>query len=217
MDDAENSFSNSKAKGPLRVEVHGTLARHFLLPKLPGFLQSYPDLELFLSEGDHLSDAVREGLDCVLRVGNVESDDLVAKQVGTLEEVTVASPLYLEKHGKPLNCQDLTDHKMVGFRATGTNTPMPLEFCSEGKIKLQSINLAMSVNSAETLVKAALLGLGIIQVPRYHIEESLQKGTLIPLIEHSPPSPSPIFIMYPKNRKYAARVKVFIDWVEQIF
>ena len=63
LEDAEGAFSGAKPKGLLRVDVHGTLARHFVLPRLPAFLAEYPEIELFMSEGERLVDLVREGID----------------------------------------------------------------------------------------------------------------------------------------------------------
>src|SRR5271168_1099366 len=72
VEDAEAAFAGAKPKGSLRVDVHGTLARHFVLPRLPDFLAEYPGIELYMSEGDRLVDLVREGIDCVLRVGDLQ-------------------------------------------------------------------------------------------------------------------------------------------------
>ena len=70
VEEAEAAFGRAKPKGLLRVDVHGTLARHFVMPRLPDFLAEYPEIELYMSEGDRLVDLVREGIDCVLRVGD---------------------------------------------------------------------------------------------------------------------------------------------------
>jgi len=217
FDDAETFLSGAKPKGALRIDVHGTLARHFLIDKLPDFLDAYPDIELFLSEGDRISDVIREGIDCALRVGHFHSEELVAKPITTLEEITVASPEYLAKFGLPPHYNALSNHKMVGFRATGSNTYMPLEFCVEDKVHTLSLSSSVVVNSAETLVMAARCGLGIIQVPRYHVERDIKEGLLIPILEETPPSPSPVSLLYPRNRKYASRVKVFIEWLSTLF
>jgi len=83
-------------KGLLRVDVHGTLARHFVLPRLPDFLAEYPEIELYMSEGDRLVDLVREGIDCVLRVGNLQDSDMVARRVTMLTEMTCAAPAYID-------------------------------------------------------------------------------------------------------------------------
>ncbi|GAA6186836.1 LysR family transcriptional regulator [Aliiglaciecola sp. NS0011-25] len=217
VDDAETVFSGAKPKGGLRVDVHGTLARHFLMPKLPQFLTAYPDIELYMSEGDRFSDVIREGIDCVIRVGTPKVEDLVSKQIVLLEEVTVASSEYLRLFGTPASIKDLKTHKIVGFRATGSSVATPLEFCIEGTIKTVSPKISLTVNAAESLVAAARLGLGIIQVPRYHVQSDIKNGTLIPILENYPPTPSPVSILYPRNRQHASRVKVFIDWLETVF
>lgn len=217
MEDAEALFSGEKPKGALRVDVHGTLARHFLMPRLPRFLRAYPDIELYMSEGDRFSDVIREGIDCVIRVGTPNSEELVAKQIALLEEVTVASSEYLNEFGIPSNINELTNHNVVGFRSTGSSVAMPLEFSIENTIKTISPIASLTVNAAETLVAAARLGLGIVQVPRYHVQSDIKNGTLIPILEEHPPTPSPVSILYPQNRQHASRVKVFIDWLESVF
>src|SRR5258708_7618424 len=88
LEEAEAAFVGAKPNGLLRVDVRCTLARHFLLPRLPAFLADYPDIELFLSEGDRLVDLIREGIDCVLRVGDLRDSDMIARRIAMLEEIT---------------------------------------------------------------------------------------------------------------------------------
>ena len=217
VEEAEHGFSTSTPQGLLRVDTHGTIARHFLLPQIHTFTEKYPDIKLFISESDALRDIVREGIDCVLRVGRLADEHLVAKPLCQLEEVTVASPSYLKKAGLPCCIDDLHTHKMIGFYASDQSAPMPLEFCEDnGTIRELSIPRSISVNSAESLVALALQGMGIVQVPRYHIEAHLKEGRLVTLLTHVPPSPSPLTLLYPQNRKYSARVNVFIEWLESI-
>src|ERR1700726_48842 len=128
LEDAEAAFGGAKPKGLLRVDVHGTLARHFVLPRLPDFLAEYPEIELYMSEGDRLVDLVREGIDCVLRVGDLRDRDMVARRVAMLEEITCAAPAYIDRFGMPSSIEALNGHRMVGFRSSATGTLMPLEF-----------------------------------------------------------------------------------------
>ncbi|WP_427980943.1 LysR family transcriptional regulator [Agarivorans sp.] len=217
LEEAENAFTGAKPKGKLRVEVHGTLARHFLLPKLAEFLHAYPDIELFLSDSDRLVDPLREGIDCVLRVGKALPDDMVAKQVSSLSEVTVAAPSYLQRHGCPRYMQDLKGHQMVGFRVSQSAEPLPLEFTVEQQLQHLRLPCSIQVNSAETLVEAARLGLGIIQLPRYHVEDDLNAASLQCILSEFPPEPSPVYLLYPRKRTLSARVRVFIDYLQQAF
>src|SRR5713226_698248 len=120
LEDAEGAFGGAKPKGLLRVDVHGTLARHFVLPRLPEFLAEYPEIEIYMSEGDRLVDLIREGIDCVLRVGDLQDSDMIARRVAMLEEVTCAAPSYLDRAGIPASVDALEGHSMVGFRSSGT-------------------------------------------------------------------------------------------------
>ena len=213
IEDVESLFTTQQPKGRLRVDVHGTLARHFILPRLSEFLSKYPEIELFMSEGDRLVDLLREGIDCVVRVGELHTDELVARKLTTLEEVTVASPDYLQRNGIPNSLEELSNHKMVGFCVTGQSVPMPLEFSVKEKLLFKSLPTSLLVNSAESLVDAAKTGLGIIQVPKYHVENDLRNGSLVELLSEFPPASSPVSILYPRTRNDSPRVRVFIEWL----
>ncbi|HFJ4332953.1 LysR family transcriptional regulator [Serratia liquefaciens] len=217
IEDAEMAFAGAKPRGLLRIDVHGTLARHFLLPELPDFLTQYPDIELFMSEGDRLVDPVREGIDCVVRVGKLKDSDMVARRLGELEEVTCAAPDYLQRFGTPHSISELEGHRMVGFRSTASGTLMPLEFTVAGQTRQVTLPCTVSVSAAESLVAAARMGLGIIQVPRYHLRDSLDNGSLLPLLPQFPSTPMPVSLLYPRNRQLSPRVRVFIDWFSKVF
>ncbi|MDN0105369.1 LysR family transcriptional regulator [Yersinia rochesterensis] len=243
IEDAEMAFANAKPRGLLRIDVQGTLARHFVLPQLPDFIAQYPDIELFISEGDRLVDLIREGFDGVLRVGNLQDSDMVARRVALLPQVTCAAPRYLQQHGTPLTPNELAGHQMVGFRSSATGGLMPLEFCISTQsqpsarkelsyqrlqpylsaevqdMKVQNMKLpaVLSVSGAESFVAAARLALGIIQVPRYHIESDLRAGTLIDILPEYAPPPMPVSFLYPRNRQLSPRVRIFSDWLNQVF
>jgi DNA-binding transcriptional LysR family regulator len=217
IEDAEGAFAGAKPKGMLRVDVHGTLARHFVLPSLPSFLDTYPDIEFYMSEGDRLVDLVREGIDCVLRVGIPQDSDMIARRVAMLEEMTLASPEYIVRHGTPEHPDRLDGHRMVGFRSSATGTLMPLEFIVDGKVREITIPATISVNAAESLHAAARCGLGIIQVPRYHAERYLASGELVQILKDYPLTDTPVSLLYPRNRQLSPRVRVFIDWLVKIF
>jgi DNA-binding transcriptional LysR family regulator len=222
LEDAEAAFGGARPRGLLRVDVHGTLARHFLLPGLPAFLADYPEIELYMSEGDRLVDLIREGIDCVLRVGDLRDSDMVGRRVAMLAEVTCAAPSYLDRAGRPQTLGDLTAegsrHRMVGFRSSATGALLPLEFTMRdkaGQDEIRHITLpaTVAVNGAESLVAAARLGLGLIQVPRYHIAGDLAQGSLAVVLPDHPPRPSPVSLLYPRDRQLSPRLRVFIDWV----
>ena len=106
---------------------------------------------------------------------------------------------------------------MVGFRSSATGALLPLEFMVNSVLCNVRLPATVAVNAAESLVAAARLGLGLIQVPRYHVESDLERGTLVPILDDYPPSPTPVSLLYPDNRQLSPRVRVFIDWLVRVF
>jgi DNA-binding transcriptional LysR family regulator len=217
IEEAESAFRGAKPRGLLRVDVHGTLARHFVLPALPAFLAEYPDLQLQMSEGDRLVDIVREGIDCVLRVGDLQDGAMIARRVAMLTEVTCASPAYLARHGVPETPADLEGHVAVAFMSSATGAALPLEFTVEGTLCKRILPATVTVAAAESYVAAARLGLGLIQVPLYHIAADLAAGTLMEILARHRPSATPVSLLYPHRRQLSLRVRVFIDWLAREF
>lgn len=213
VEEAESAFTGAKPSGPLKVDVHGTLARHFLLPGLPKFLAEYPGIQLHLGEGDRLVDLIREGVDCVLRVGEPRDSAMVGKRIAMLQEGTFASPDYLAKFGTPERPDDLEKHRMVGFVSSVTGNVMPLELTIDGKLGYFTPPLALSVASGESMVAAAEAGLGLIQLPCYHAVHR----KLTEVLADYRPSLTPVSLLYPHNRQLSPRVRVFIDWVTKEF
>ena len=217
IEDAEGAFAGTKPKGVLRVDVHGTLARHFVLPNLPSFLETYPDIEFQMTEGDRFVDLIREGIDCVLRVGTLQDSDMIGRRVAMLEEVTLAAPAYVKRLGMPMHPETLDGHRMVGFRSSATGGLLPLEFTVDGQVREITLPATISVNAAESYFAAAKLGLGLIQVPRYHAEDALRSGELLHVLREFPPTRTPVSMLYPRSRQLSPRVRVFIDWLIKVF
>ena len=217
LEDAEGSFSNLAPKGLLRVNLQGTLARHFVVPSLPAFLARYPDIELTIGEDDRLVDLVREGVDCVLRAGNLQDSSMVGRRVAQLPQVTVASPAYLEKYGEPADPSALAAHRAVNYVSSATGKPVPLEFSIEGRNTPMLLPGAVSVTGVELYTGSALAGLGIVQVPRYRVRDELAAGRLKIILAGFPPPPLPVSVLYPQNRQLSSRVRVFAQWLRDIF
>jgi len=216
LEEADGAFLDTSPKGLLRVNAQGTLARFFVMPGLPDFLERYPDIVLQLGEDDRLVDLVREGVDCVLRTGTLQDSSLVGRQIALMPQVTVASPAYLARHGEPRRLEDLEGHRVVDYLSSATGRSLPLDFMVEGKNVQVRPRAVVSVTGAELYTSAALAGLGLVQVPRYRIERELAAGELKIVLPAAPPAPMPVSVLYPQNRQVSARVRVFTQWLAEI-
>ncbi|MER9230443.1 LysR family transcriptional regulator [Mesorhizobium sp. M0664] len=217
LEDAEGAFVGAKPSGLIRVDVHGTQARHFLLPGLPRFREMYPDIRLHFSEAHQPVDLIREGFDCILRAGELADSALIRRRLAILERGTFASPDYLNRLGMPNTPDDLNGHEMIGLLAPDTTEVVPLAFLVKGKVNRITLPAMMTVTGPETNVAAACLGLGLIQVPRYRVVSELASGALIEVLANFPPTPLPVHALYSHKHQLSPRLRVFIDWVAEQF
>lgn len=217
LDDAEGAFIGAKPSGLIRVDVHGTQARHFLLPGLRRFWQLYPDIQLHLSETHQRVDIIREGFDCILRAGELPDSSLIMRKVATLERGIYASPGYVEERGRPNTLEELEGHEMVGHLSPETGEIAPLAFQVGANVRSVVLPSRMLVSGPETNLAAACYGFGLIQVPRYRAAVELARGALVELLPEVASVPLPVHILYPHRHQLSPRVRVFIDWVAQQF
>ncbi len=217
IEDAEGAFGGAEPKGMLRVEVQGTLARHFLMPGLPDFFALYPGIELSMSERDRWVDLVQEGVDCALRYGALPDSDLAARQLAMLERVTCATPAYLDRFGTPERLEELAQHRLVGIRRLSSGALTPVEFQVGGALRKVEMAAPFSVTGPESYLLGVQLGLGLAQLPRFHVEADLASGALVELLKDMPPPSEPVSILYPRSRQLSPRVRAFIDWAAAQF
>jgi DNA-binding transcriptional LysR family regulator len=217
VEEAEGAFRDASPKGTLRIEVQGTLARHFLVPALPQFLSKYPEVRVEMSEGERWVDVIQEGVDCVLRYGHLKDSDLIARRVAMLERITVAAPSYLERFGVPRSLEELVRHHAVGLRSITTGALIPFEFeDAQGPRKVE-MGGPLSVTGTESFLDAVVLGLGLAQIPSFHIARDIAAGRALRVLDDYPVPPVPVSILYPRNRQLSPRVRLFIDWTADQF
>ncbi|HEV7383861.1 MAG TPA: LysR family transcriptional regulator, partial [Phenylobacterium sp.] len=165
LEEAEAAFAGATPSGLIRVDVHGTQARHFLLPGLPDFLAEYPGIRLHIAEAHQPLDMIREGFDCILRTGELADSPLVQRRLAMLERGTFASPGYLDRFGAPLTPDQLEGHRMVGMIAPQIGEIAPLVFRDGDKVRQLTLPALITVTGPETNIASACTGLGLIQVP----------------------------------------------------
>lgn len=216
IEDADRGLADGALTGSVRLDINGHLAREFVLPELPAFLDRHPGLAVHVGEGDRLVDLLREGVDCVVRAGEPVEHEMTGRRLGLAHEITCASPAYLAKHGVPGSPDDLGQHLMIGFVSSRTGRAIPLEFVVDGEIRNVGLPARVLVGNSDTAIDAARRGLGLTQAPRHRFLPDLAAGALVEVLPGFPPTPTPISLLYPSNRQLAPRVRVFIDWLVEV-
>ncbi|MBX3657790.1 MAG: LysR family transcriptional regulator [Ramlibacter sp.] len=219
LEDAEGSLRQIAVnpRGVLRVDMNGTHATRIVLPRIDEFRSRYPNIEVVLSCGDRLVDLVREGVDCVIRAGEPRDSSLVARRLAVMPQVLCASPEYLAFFGTPRHPGELEAHQAVCFFSSTGNIQYPIELEVESESRKYDVGGWLSVNDAESYVAAALRGGGLIQLPRFHVEEYLQEGRLVEVLADFPSPGLVLSAMYPYRRQLSPRVRVFVDWISRLY
>ncbi|HEX5792895.1 MAG TPA: LysR family transcriptional regulator [Rheinheimera sp.] len=213
----ENLFQqqSSQVSGVLRLDMSTGMARHILMPQLPDFMQQYPNIRLELSSTDRKVDLVAEGFDCVIRVGSVDDEGLVARQLAELPMRNLASPAYIARYGMPHTLADLHQHHLVHYVSVLGQQNSVFEYTEQGQQKTLSMKGVVTVNNADAYNAACLAGLGIIQAPVIGAAAYLQSGALLDILPQYRCAPMPVWLLYPHRRHLSRRLQLFMQWFEQ--
>lgn len=218
IEDSEHAIAATGAglHGRLRVDVGATFGRRFLVPALPEFFASYPDIRLELGCGDRPVDLIEEGVDCVVRGGALVDTGLIAQPVGEVHLLYCAAPRYLALRGQPLHPRDLLNHDVVRYFSTRFGATDTWNF-NRGSERLElRLDGRFAVNDSEAYLEAGLAGLGIIEMTTFLAAEPLRQGRLVRVLPDWQPDPVPLHVMYPPSRRLSAKVKVFVSWVASL-
>ena len=218
MDELQGMFQQQgpqSLRGRLRVDMPTLIARDQIIPRLPEFLAAHPHLSFEFSSTDRRVDVVREGFDCVLRVGPLADSGLVARPVGQLRQINCASPGYMAQHGTPKTLEDLASHRAIHYVPTLGAKPSGWEYVHEGRVRTLAMPSVLTVNSTEAYQSACVAGLGLIQAPAAGLASLLARGLLVEVMpQHRAPS-LPVSLLYANRRNLPQRVQVFMAWVAE--
>ncbi|WP_198086865.1 LysR family transcriptional regulator [Variovorax sp. E3] len=210
------SGSSGAVRGRLRVNTDAFTSRLLLAPHLPRFLDLYPELTLELIARDQLGDLVAEGFDIAVRFGEPPSSSLVARKLMESRVVTVATPAYLKRRGKPAKPADLADHSCIQVRNPFTGQPFAWEFQRGRKrLKVPTTGRLLLTDSG-TLLATTLAGVGVAQIKAVGIQPQLDSGELVDLFPDWPDERFPLYALYPSRHLPAAKVRAFIDFVTTV-
>lgn len=204
-------------KGRLRIDVPTTIGRLILIPKLCDFHCRYPDIELVIGMTDRQVDLVGEAVDCVIRGGELPDSTLVARRIATFEMVTCGAPAYLEQYGTPQSIAELEGHRAVHFFSSRTGRTIDWDFVIDGVVTPVKMRGSISVNDGEAYVACGLQGFGLLQVPRFMVQSYFADGRLVRILPQYSSAPEPISVAYLQNRHLSPKVRVFVDWIAELF
>lgn len=202
--------------GKLKIDVPGRIGRLIIAPALPDFLARHPRIDVELGVTDRVVDLVEESTDCVLRVGALSDSGLIARAIGNLPLINVASPAYLEAHGTPHAPADLAGHLAVNYASPSTGRVEDWEWVEHGEIRHLAMRGRVTVNHAESYIACCLAGLGLIQIPAYDVKAHLAAGELVEVLPGHRAAPMPVNLLYPHRRHVSRRLRAFADWLEPL-
>jgi LysR family transcriptional regulator, regulator for bpeEF and oprC len=217
--EAEESLSRNRASpsGRLRVDASTSMANNIIIPNLPDFFRRYPDISLDLGCSDRQVDLIEEGIDCAIRGGELADSSLIARRIGVMQFTACATPAYLDAHGRPSHPDELARHRCVNFFSSKTGKPMDWVFTRGDERVSIAVPGSLAVNDSTAYISAALAGLGIIQMASYLIDTLVASGRIERVLADWTHVPLPVHVVYPHNRHLSAKVRVFVEWVADLF
>lgn len=209
--------TRSGLQGRLRVDMPNGVARLHVLPRLPEFMAAHPELQIELSSTDRRVDLIREGFDCVLRIGSLPDSSLVARPLGRLPQLNLASRAYVRQHGTPHRLEDLAQHRLVHYASVLGARPAGFEYVDvDGVTQRIAMAGTLTVNNSEAYEAACLAGVGIIQAPGLGRRNMLDSGELVELLPAQRAPSLPVSLVYAHRRQLPQRVQVFMNWLTEL-
>jgi len=220
LEDAANSAADSAltVRGRLRVNIDPYFSRLVLGPVLGEFMGRYPQLQLDLHTRDQLGDMVADGFDLAIRFGIPQSSSLIARKLMEVRVLTLASPAYLQRHGRPSHPHDLEDgqHVCIDFRDSQTGRPFAWEFHRPDEHISVGTSGRLVVNDAGTLYSVCEHGHAVAQMLDLGLTPALKAGSLVELFPDWPDERFPLYAFYPSRHLPAAKVRAFLDFVASL-
>jgi DNA-binding transcriptional LysR family regulator len=212
---AETSKSRDAVRGKLRVNVDPLFSRVVLSPKLSEFLLQNPQMELRLETRDRVGDLVSDGFDLAVRFGEPTPSALIARRVLAARILTVASPVYIDRHGRPDHPEDLasTAHQCIRAIDPSSGRPFDWEFRRGKETIAVAVNSRLTVTDSGTKLGACLAGFGVAQVIDLDLDQHLHSGALVNLFPAWSDERFPLYVYYASRNHVPAKVRKFIDFI----
>jgi len=212
VEEAEGSVQaeRSRPSGRLVLSAPVGFGRLHVSPVVSAYLSRYPEVSCELRLADRIINLVEDGVDLAVRIGHLSDSSLVARQVGAMRRIVVASPSYLKQHGEPRTPEAITAHQTIEFGATPD-----WRFVRDGRELRVDPSPRLITNSADAAIQHAEQGGGLTRVMAYQAADAVKRGGLRIVLANFEELALPIHIVYPTSRLLSAKVRAFIDLVTE--
>jgi DNA-binding transcriptional LysR family regulator len=216
VEEAEGSAQDERARpgGRLVVSAPIGFGRLHVSPVMTAYLMRYPEVSGELRLSDRMINLVEDGVDLAIRIGHLADSSLVARHVGEMRRIVVASNDYLERRGEPKLPEAIESHETIHFGATAA--PPDWRFVDDGREIRVACTPRFVTNSADAAIQYAEQGGGLTRVLAYQAAAAIKAGRLRIVLAKFEQPPLPIHIVYPTSRLLSAKVRTFIDVVTEL-
>jgi len=212
---AIREHQDAPPRGLLRVTAPTVFGRRHMAPVVTAFLMRHPEIQVELVLGDRNLDLIDSGIDLALRIGPLENSGLVARKLGEVRRVTVASPAYLAARGTPGTPDELAGHELI--LGTAVNGLAQWRYLDGEREQVVRFTPRLQMNDVEGVLNAARAGFGIARALSYQAAPDLEAGSLQLLLREYEPAPMPVHLVFPSARHMAPRLRAFVDFAVQEF
>jgi DNA-binding transcriptional LysR family regulator len=216
IEEAEGAAEGERTRpsGRLVVSAPMGFGRLHVSPLMSSYLKRYPEVSAELRLSDRIINLVEDGVDLAVRIGHLADSTLVARRVGEMRRIVVASPGYLKEHGEPDTPAAIAWHESIQFGAATVSPDW--RFVEDGREVRVTCAPRLVTNSADAAIQYAEQDGGLTRVLAYQAAEAIKAGRLRIVLAQFEPPPLPIHIVYPTSRLLSAKVRAFIDLVTEI-
>lgn len=216
IDDVEEKIVEglSTPAGVVRVTLAPAFGRMFVIPRLPDFRERFPDVVVDMEVSSRHVDLIEEGIDVAIRIGQLSDSALVARRIGDMRMITLASAAYLARHGTPQTLDALRAHQRIGYVYQGDIVAW--DFQLDGRPVTVDGGGAFRTNDAEHVRGAVLAGLGIAHHASWLFTDVLASGEVVRMLDTLAPPALPIHAVTAGGRRMPSRVREFIDFLAAI-
>jgi LysR family transcriptional regulator, regulator for bpeEF and oprC len=203
--------------GIICIDMPGSFYTNVVLPRIHEWFQQYPKTEVKLLGADYRINPIKERVDFLVRVGELEENNLIAKKLGKMEIINCVSRGYAEHFGLPETIEDLKDHQLIGYSTETSNQSADFEYNTDGGIRYVAMPHLVTVSTTHAYMASCLAGLGIVQIPKVGVQTYLNAGELIEVLPDYRCLPMPVSILYESRQYMPHKVSIFMDWLTSIF